>query len=74
MICTQCGNEASSLNIIDDVTRVCNGCLDAFFTQCDECGEFWDDSIVEFFTTRDGKLICEHCREDFDDDEIDFDD
>ena len=74
MICTCCGNEASSLNVLDDVTRVCNSCLDAFFTQCDECGEFWDDSIVEFFTSKDGKLICEHCREDFDDDEIDFED
>lgn len=73
MICTHCGNESSNLTVIDDVTRVCNGCLDAFFTQCEECGEYWDDSYVEFFALKDGRLICEHCREDFDDEDIDFD-
>ena len=72
MKCTMCGKE-SPLTIVDEETRVCEECLDAFFTQCDECGEYWDDSYVEFFATNDGRLICEHCREDFDDDEIDFD-
>lgn len=72
MACTQCGKENCKLTVIDDETSVCDECLDAFFTQCEECGEYWDDSIVEFFTTKDGRLICEHCREDFDDEEIDL--
>jgi formylmethanofuran dehydrogenase subunit E len=54
------------------VTRVCYACLDAFFTKCEVCGEYWDDSYVEFFVLKDGRMICEHCREDFDDEEIDF--
>ena len=70
-ICTQCGKENCSLTIIDDVTSVCDECLDEFYTQCDECGEYWDDGYVEFFLLNDGRLICEHCREDHDDDEID---
>ena len=73
MVCTHCGAANCTLNILDDVTMVCNGCLDAFFTQCEECGEYWDDSYVEFFALKDGRLICEHCREDFDDEDIDFD-
>lgn len=72
--CTQCGKENCNITVIDDETSVCEECLDAFFTQCEECGEYWNDSYVEFFTTKDGRLICEHCREVFDDDEIDFDD
>lgn len=74
MECTMCGTEAKTITVIDDETRVCNGCLDAFFTQCTECGEFWDDSVIEFFLLKAGRLICEHCREGFDDDEIVFDD
>ena len=72
MTCARCGKD-TDLTIIDDVTSVCEECLDAFYTQCEECGEYWDDSYVEFFTLNDGRLICEHCREDFDDEEIDFD-
>lgn len=68
--CTQCGKEAK-LTTVDEEIRVCEECLETFFTQCDICGEYWDDSYVEFFATKDGRLICEHCREDFDDEEID---
>ena len=71
--CTQCGKEAQ-LTIVDEEIHVCEECLDAFYTQCEECGEYWDDSYVEFFTLKDGRLICEHCAEDFDDEDIDFDD
>ena len=70
--CTHCGKEGR-LTIIDEDTQVCDECLDAFFTQCEVCGEYWDDSYVEFFTLKDGRLICEHCREDFEDEEIDLD-
>ena len=67
--CTMCGEEAE-LTILDDVDRVCDECLDSNFTQCEECGEYYSE-YVEFFCLKDGRLICEYCREDFDDEEID---
>ena len=66
MVCTHCGKDAT-LTVIDDEIQVCDECLDAFFTQCDECGEYWDDSYVEFFETEDGRLICEYCKEESED-------
>ena len=69
--CTSCGKEAK-LTILDDVDQLCDECLDSEYTQCQECGEYYPDH-VEFFCLKDGRLICEHCREDFDDEEIDFD-
>lgn len=71
-ICTQCGKEAA-LTMVDEDIRVCAECLDAFYFQCEVCGEYWDDSYVEQFWLKDGRTICEHCREDFDDEEIDLD-
>lgn len=71
--CTHCGKEAD-LTTIDEDIRVCEECLDAFYFQCEVCGEYWDDSYVEQFWLKDGRTICEYCREDFDDEEIDFDD
>lgn len=71
--CTQCGKENCSLTIVDEETSVCEECLDAFFFLCEECGEYWDDSYVEQFLLKDGRTICEHCIENFDDEEIDHD-
>lgn len=71
--CTRCGTEGL-LNIIDDEDRICDECLDAFFTQCADCGEYWEDGYVEFFLTKDDRLICEYCREDYDDEDIVEDD
>lgn len=68
--CTRCEKDNCQLTIIDDIERVCDECLDTFFTRCDDCGEYWDDSYVEFFVTTDDRLICEHCREDYDDEDI----
>lgn len=70
--CTHCGKEAN-LTIIDDETKVCEECLDAFYFQCEECGEYWNDCYVEQFWLKDGRIICEHCREDFDDEEVEED-
>lgn len=67
--CTLCGKEAQ-LTIVDDIDRVCDECLDSEFTQCAECGEYYTDDI-EFFVLKDGRLICEYCREDFDDEDCD---
>ena len=71
--CTQCGKENCHLTVVDEQIHVCDECLDANYFQCEECGEYWDDSYVEQFWLKDGRTICEHCREDFDDEEIDFD-
>lgn len=68
--CSRCEKDNCQLTIIDDVDRVCDECLDAFYTQCDDCGEYWEDGYVEFFVTADDRLICEHCREDYDDEDI----
>lgn len=70
MICTHCGKEFSKLTLIDEDLLACDECLDAFYFQCEVCGEYWDDSYVEQFWLKDGRTICEHCREDFDDDEV----
>lgn len=70
--CTQCGKENSHLTIVDEGIQVCEECLDAFYFQCEECGEYWDASYVDQLWLKDGRTICEHCRENFDDEEIDF--
>ncbi len=69
--CTMCGKESTVLTIIDDEERVCAECLEYAFTQCDVCKEYWNDADVEFFCLKDGRLICEHCAEDFDEDDFD---
>ena len=68
--CTRCNKENCAVTIIDDVDRVCAECLDSFFTQCDDCGEYWEDGYVEFYLTQDDRLICEHCRENYDNDDL----
>lgn len=70
--CTKCGKEDCKLTIIDDVDSVCGECLDAYYFLCESCNEYWDDSYVEQFWLKDGRSICEHCREDFDDEDIDL--
>ena len=70
--CTRCGKEDCRVTVIDDVDRVCDECLEAFYFQCEVCNEYWEDCYVEQFWLKDGRVICEHCREDFDDDDIDF--
>lgn len=73
MICTHCENEASSLNVLDDETRVCDACLFVFYPKCDKCGEFKNMLNVKFFTLRDGRQICEQCKSGINAEEITFD-
>ena len=72
--CTQCGAEDCNLTIINDVDWVCEECLELWYTQCDNCGEYWESSSVEWFVLKDDKMVCEYCAEDYDDDEFEFDD
>lgn len=68
--CTMCGKENTHITMVDEVTCVCDECLDYKFTQCDVCGEYWDDSYVDFFVLKDGRLVCEHCAEDFEEEDF----
>ena len=68
--CTLCGKENCNLTILDDIDRVCDQCLESDFQLCDVCGEYYDPGNVEFFCHIDGRLICEYCKEDFDDDDF----
>lgn len=68
--CTMCGKENCELTIVDDVTHVCEDCLDNEFILCDECGEYWLWDALVFYHMKDGRTICENCIEDFDEDDI----
>lgn len=68
--CTLCGKETHNLTMVDEETWVCDDCFKENYFQCDECLEYWNYDYVEFFHLKNGKTICENCREDHDDDEI----
>ena len=70
--CTHCGTKAE-LIAVDEAVCVCEECLEAFYFQCEVCGEYWNTAYVEQLWLNDGRTICEHCKEDFDDEDIDFD-
>jgi len=67
--CTRCGEACDELTIVDDETRVCASCLDSYYTQCDVCGEYWADDAIEMTATEDGRLECEHCMEDLEEED-----
>lgn len=64
-VCEHCGKHGD-INVIDGEEYVCDECLDSLYTQCEECGEYYSDD-VEFFCTNDGRLICEYCKEESED-------
>ena len=72
--CTRCGAENEALTIIDDVDRVCDDCLANDYFYCEECCEYWDLEFVEQYKLKDGRVICEHCFEDYDEDDLDTED
>jgi predicted RNA-binding Zn-ribbon protein involved in translation (DUF1610 family) len=70
--CTMCGKKRE-LTVVDEVTEVCQDCLDNEFIQCDECRQYWLYDAIKFYHLKDGRTLCEDCAEDIDDeDEIDF--
>ena len=68
--CTSCGQRNLKLLIVDEENHVCESCLENEYFQCEECMEYWSYDYVDFFRLKDGRVICENCREDFDDGEI----
>lgn len=67
--CSMCGKEDCELTVIDDVDHVCEDCLEEKFIFCDECQEYWQCDAIEFFYLDDGRVLCEHCAEDIDEDD-----
>ena len=61
--CTICGEADCDLLIVDDVDRVCMGCLDRDYQLCDGCGEYYSTLSVEFTLTEDDKFLCQNCLE-----------
>lgn len=68
--CTMCEKENCALTIVDEETRVCDECLNENFFLCEDCDEYWDYDYVDFFHLKDGRIVCEYCIEDYDEDEI----
>ena len=67
--CTTCGAEDVLCTFIDDVDRVCDTCLDNDFQFCDICEEYWSTDAVEFTELNDGRMACENCAEDLEEEE-----
>lgn len=63
--CTLCGKLTEDLTVVDDEDRVCPACLDANYTRCSRCGEYYTD-VIDFYDV-DGDDVCEYCFEDEED-------
>ena len=64
--CLCCGKEDRDLIILDDDTRICLECLDADYTKCDVCGEYWHPDMVELYGDR---MVCDYCLEEMEEEE-----
>lgn len=62
--CTECGKENVEVTLIDEVTHLCDDCIDELdYCECDECHELWSEDYIIFYDLKDGRTICEHCKE-----------
>ena len=65
-VCTHCEKRRMVTILCDDL-YVCDECLETWYSQCGICGEYWDPGITEMkYIESLDKIVCEHCREDFD--------
>lgn len=71
--CTRCGASEVNVTIINDEDRVCDSCLEEAYLMCDECEEYYEEGSVEFYDEEDGRILCEFCHENLEDDEEDDD-
>ena len=67
--CTMCGAKNVKVTLIDEVDHVCDDCLDSEYFHCDICHEYWHCDIIESFELDNGRVACEHCYEDLEEDE-----
>lgn len=62
--CTNCGEENVEVTAVDEVTFLCEDCLDELdYRECDECHEFWNQNYIEVKQINDGRWLCEYCIE-----------
>ena len=66
--CSLCGKETHSLTMVDDETWVCDDCFEPNYFQCDVCLKYWPYNSVEHFHLKKEKIICEYCKEDYEED------
>ena len=64
--CMSCGREDRDLVILNDDERICLECLDADYTKCDACGEYWPSEMVSPFGN---EMICDYCMEEMEEEE-----
>lgn len=67
--CTLCGAENTEVTIINDFEHVCQTCLDNDYFYCEECDDYWACDAVEEVELEDGRVVCEYCAEDMEEDE-----
>ena len=67
LICEHCGKEVEESKIREAFIRnipknVCEDCIEKFFEQCADCGEYFLKE--DLHKNNDGELICDACIED----------
>ena len=67
--CDNCGDEDVDLFCVPGYMNLCQYCLENEADICDECGQIWLSDAVEFTETEDGRMVCEYCMEEADEDE-----
>lgn len=61
-MCTECGEDEIEVTLIDEVTSLCDGCIEELdYIECDMCHEFWLWDAIKFYNLKDGRTLCEHC-------------
>lgn len=62
--CTFCGESDRDLIILNDLDYFCMECLEAYYTKCDVCGEYWPVEMVDYVGE---KAVCSYCAEEMED-------
>lgn len=68
--CSECGANDQDLFPINDMDHLCPACLDDLYFFCDICKEYYHYEHWEYFDMKDGRIVCENCRDEVDDDQI----
>lgn len=68
-ICCICKKSECKITFIDELSPICDECLN-YFGHCDRCGEYWSPEQVAFYHLKNGTVLCEHCAEGIDKQEV----
>jgi len=69
--CDRCGAEGVPLHCICDDEKVCAECLNTYYFECDNCGQCWEDDVMEM---REGRCLCPDCADEYDSEQEEGDD